>query len=76
MPTRREIGRNYQTELGVVADAKLALAALVDGGARTSAMPIAVACAHEIARGAPRVRRELGAGSGRPISSRCGPNAS
>lgn len=31
-----EIGRNYQTELGVVADAKLALAALVDASRRVT----------------------------------------
>ena len=70
-----EIGRNYQTELGVCADAKLALAALADE-ARGKRHADRGRLHEEIARG----RKEFAAnwadqwtlGS----SSRCGPNAS
>ena len=52
-----EIGRNYPTELGVVADAKLALGALADGGARHARTAIAAACARRSRAAAGRSRR-------------------
>ena len=69
-----EIGRNYQTELGVVADARLALASLADE-ARGKRHADRGALHDEIARG----RREFAgnwAGQRTSTSSRCGPNAS
>ena len=54
-----EIGRNYQTELGVVADAKLALAALAEAARGRRARRPRPAARRDRAR--PRgVRRELG----------------
>ena len=46
-----EIGRNYQTELGVVADAKLALAALAEAAQRHARTRDRGALREEIARG-------------------------
>ena len=69
-----EIGRNYQTELGVVADAKAALAALVAAADGAST---------EIGAAARRNRpwpagicRRTGPTSGARISSRCARNGS
>ncbi len=70
-----EIGRNYPTELGVVADAKPALAALAAAAQRRDA-PVARPLREDIARGRQRVRGQLGSTSGRRISSRCAPSAS
>ena len=69
-----EIGRNYPTELGVAADAKLALAALVEA-ARGRRHAERGRLRDEIARGR-RSSRPTGPTSGPPISSRCGPNGS
>ena len=52
-----EIGRNYQTELGVVADAKLALAALADEARGKRARRSRARCA----RRSPRGRKEFAA---------------
>ena len=54
-----EIGRNYQTELGVVADAKLALAALADAATGVTHRDRGAQRA-EIKQGPRGVRRELG----------------
>ncbi len=56
-----EIGRNLPTELGVVADAKLALAALARPRRRADSTAIAGRCASDIARRPARVRGEVGA---------------
>ena len=70
-----EIGRNYQTELGVVADAKLALGGAGRRGARQASRAIAAGCARR-SRAAARSSPRTGPTSGRRISSRCGPSAS
>ena len=70
-----EIGRNYQTELGVVADAKAALGALVEAARGVK---------HRDRGSLARSHRARPAGSSPPtgttsgarISSRCAPNAS
>ncbi len=54
-----EIGRNYPTDLGVVADAKLALGALADGGARQEPSRSRPAARRDRAR-TQGVRLELG----------------
>ena len=70
-----EIGRNLPTELGVIADARLALGRPCRGRARAPRTAIAAASATRFAAaGAPSPRN--GRISGRPTSSRCGPSAS
>ena len=70
-----EIGRNYQTEIGVVADARLALAALAEAAQRPPAPPTVARCARR-SPAAARSSPPTGRGSGPPISSRCAPSAS
>ena len=68
-----EIGRNYPTELGVVADAKLALGALAAAARGATHRDRGRPARGDRARPA-GVRRRTGTISGAPISSRCGPS--
>ena len=69
-----EIGRNYPTELGVVADAKLALGALAAAARGKSHRDRGPTCARR-SPAAGRRSRPTGTTSGARISTRCGRSA-
>ena len=71
-----EIGRNYPTELGVVADAKAALGVLAEAARGRRSIAIRGRAARATSRAAARRSPPTGTTSGRRISSRCGRSAS